>query len=39
MERVTKAIKGIPEIDGNSAITGYSMLGGQMTNGGMIIVN
>jgi hydrophobe/amphiphile efflux-1 (HAE1) family protein len=38
MERVTKAIKGIPEIDGNSAITGYSMLGGQMTNGGMIIV-
>ncbi|MCH4148819.1 MAG: efflux RND transporter permease subunit [Prevotella sp.] len=38
MDRVTKAIKGIPEIDGNSAITGYSMLGGQMTNGGMIIV-
>jgi hydrophobe/amphiphile efflux-1 (HAE1) family protein len=38
MERVTKAIKDIPEIDGNSAITGYSMLGGQMTNGGMIIV-
>jgi len=38
MERVAAAIKGIPEIERYSSISGYSMLGGQSTNGGMLIV-
>jgi hydrophobe/amphiphile efflux-1 (HAE1) family protein len=38
IERITQVIKGIPEMEGNSVIAGFSKLGGQTANGGMIIV-
>jgi hydrophobe/amphiphile efflux-1 (HAE1) family protein len=38
IERITQVIKRIPEMEGNSVIAGFSKLGGQTANGGMIIV-
>jgi HAE1 family hydrophobic/amphiphilic exporter-1 len=38
MKLVGTAIKDIPEIENYCAVAGYSMLGGQMVNGGSLIV-